>query len=172
MLVAVLALAACTDGALPGAGGGNGDGGTDGGQSTEDAEAVAAAVCELTDIEVAAAVGFSVTAAGPPGGTKSGTATTCAFNGDGQQVQISGSTFPGGAAAVELKKQQLELGLGAASQEVDGYGDRAFLLDFQVGMALLIFEGRVQYQLLIGGVQGDNGPRRQGLDALARLILD
>ena len=169
MLAGLLCTAACTDAVLPGSGGG---GGANGGGTGEDAEAVAAAVCQVTAIEVAAAVGFSVTAAGPEGGTKSGTATTCAFNGDGQQVQISGSTFPGGDAAVELKKQQLELGLGAASQEVDGYGDRAFLLDFEVGVALLIFEGTVQYQLLIGGIQGDQGTRVQAIDSLARLILD
>ena len=127
--------------------------------------------CKLSESDVSAIVGFTVK-------KQTGSATDCSYtaldtDSDhlGASLTLSVSPFTGGAAGTKTAADAIASAFNTSPVDIPGVGDQSFFIDAGFVGELVVFSGKNEVIVAVGGLDQDTSARKDQLIALAKKLL-
>ena len=125
--------------------------------------------CKLSEDDVSTIMGFKL--------TKQGSGSDCTYSSLqsdsahlGATVTFNVSPFEGGSGATQVAADAIASAFSTSPVDSPGVGDKSFFIDAGIVGELVVFTGKTQVVVAVGGL-GDSSDRKDQLIALAKKIL-
>ncbi|MEY2459476.1 MAG: hypothetical protein QOG30_1306 [Acidimicrobiaceae bacterium] len=126
--------------------------------------------CKLSEDDVSNIMGFKL--------TKQGSGSDCTYSSLdsdsahlGATVTFNVSPFAGGSGATQVAADAIASAFSTSPVDIPGVGDKSFFIDAGIVGELVVFTGKTQVVVAVGGL-GDSSARKDQLIALAKKILN
>jgi hypothetical protein len=146
------------------------------GSSTSSSSGTTAAAsveaCKLSESDVSRIVGYTVKKQDGSSGNNCSYASLDTDSSHlGASVSFSVSPFDGGAAATKIAADAIASAFSTSPVDIPGVGDKSFFIDAGIVGELVVFTGKTQVVVAIGGLDQDTSGRKDQLIALAKRLL-
>jgi hypothetical protein len=128
--------------------------------------------CKLSESDVSSIVGFTVK---KQDGSSGSNCTFSSLDTDsdhvGASVSFSVSSFSGGATETKAIVDAIASTFSTSAVDIPGVGDKSFFIDAGIVGELVVFTGKSQITVAIGGLDQDTTKRKDQLVSLAKKLL-
>jgi hypothetical protein len=89
----------------------------------------------------------------------------------GSTVSLNVASFQGGDAEIKIAADTIASTFKTTAEDVSGVGDKAFFIDAGIVGELVVFKGKAQVVVAVGGLDSDTSGRKAQTIALAKKLL-